>query len=45
VRVSLRKGWNPVLLKILQGGGAFGFHARFADPDGRLTWSALPPGR
>ena len=43
VRVQLRKGWNKVLLKVLQGGGAWGFHARFADPDGRLEWSLIPP--
>jgi hypothetical protein len=43
VAVRLKKGWNKVLLKILQGAGGFGFQARFADPDGKLVWSAEPP--
>ncbi|MDD8026297.1 MAG: DUF2961 domain-containing protein [Acidobacteriota bacterium] len=44
VAVRLKKGWNKVLLKIVQGDGGFGFQARFADPDGKLVWSAEPPG-
>lgn len=43
VAVRLKKGWNRVLLKIVQGDGGFGFQARFADPDGALVWSADPP--
>jgi hypothetical protein len=43
VAVRLKKGWNKVLLKILQGDGGFGFQARFVDPDGKLVWSAEPP--
>ncbi len=40
VRVHLKKGWNKVLLKVLQGAGGWGYYVRFADPDGRLKWSA-----
>jgi hypothetical protein len=43
VAVGLKKGWNRVLLKIVQGDGGFGFQARFADPNGTLVWSAEPP--
>ncbi|MBM3292981.1 MAG: DUF2961 domain-containing protein [Candidatus Aminicenantes bacterium] len=43
VAVRLNKGRNAVLLKILQGAGAWGFHARFADPEGGLRWSADRP--
>jgi len=39
VKVSLKKGWNKVLLKVLQGAGGWGYYVRFADPDGRLKWS------
>jgi hypothetical protein len=39
VRVNLKKGWNKVLLKVLQGAGGWGYYVRFADPDGRLKWS------
>jgi hypothetical protein len=42
VPVKLRKGWNKVLLKVLQGAGGAGFHARFADPEGKLAWSTEP---
>jgi hypothetical protein len=38
VPVSLRKGWNTVLIKILQGGGGWGFYLRFVDPEGQLNW-------
>ena len=37
--VGLKKGMNKVLVKVLQGAGAWGFHLRFADPDGSLRWS------
>ena len=43
VPVRLKKGWNKVLVKIVQGQGAWGFHFRFADPDGVLKWSVDPP--
>lgn len=43
ISVRLKRGWNKVLLKILQGAGGFGFQVRFADPDGKLLWSAEPP--
>ncbi len=43
VAVRLRRGWNRVVLKVVQGDGGFGFQARFADPDGSLVWSAEPP--
>jgi hypothetical protein len=39
VRVNLKKGWNKVLLKVLQGAGGWGYYFRFADPAGRLKWS------
>ena len=38
VAVRLKKGRNPVLVKILQGAGAWGFHLRFADPGRKLKW-------
>jgi len=42
VKVSLKAGWNKVLIKVLQGGGGWGYYARFVDPDGRLKWSTEP---
>jgi len=42
VKVRLRKGWNKVLIKVLQGGGGWGFFVRFADPENELSWSAKP---
>jgi hypothetical protein len=45
VPVRLKKGWNKVLVKILQGDGGWGFYFRFADPRARLEWSAEPPKR
>jgi hypothetical protein len=42
VKVSLRKGWNKVLVKVLQGAGGWGYYVRFVDPDGKLTWSTEP---
>jgi hypothetical protein len=38
IKVNLHKGKNKLLLKILQGGGGWGFYARFVDPDNELTW-------
>ena len=43
VAVHLKKGWNKVLVKILQGDGGWGFYFRFADPGGKLVWSTEPP--
>ena len=43
VPVTLKKGWNKVLLKILQGAGGWGFYFRFADPKGELRWDVKPP--
>jgi hypothetical protein len=42
VRVSLRKGWNKLLLKVLQGAGGWGFSLRFADADGSLRDATEP---
>ena len=42
VPVALKAGWNPVLVKVLQGAGGFGLYVRFADPDGVLTWAREP---
>lgn len=38
VKVGLRKGWNKVLIKVLQGAGGWGFFLRFADPDATLRY-------
>ncbi|MGD0783949.1 MAG: hypothetical protein ABSA30_13945, partial [Candidatus Aminicenantales bacterium] len=43
VPVHLKKGWNKVLVKILQGDGGWGFYFRFADPRAKLQWSTEPP--
>ncbi|MBU1339512.1 MAG: DUF2961 domain-containing protein [Acidobacteria bacterium] len=40
--VHLKKGWNMILIKVLQGAGGWGFYARFVDPDGRLTYALSP---
>jgi hypothetical protein len=42
VPVRLKKGWNKVLIKVLQGAGGWGYYLRFADPGGELR-SALKP--
>jgi hypothetical protein len=39
VKVDLKKGWNKVLIKVLQGAGGWGFYLRFADPDGALRYA------
>jgi hypothetical protein len=39
VPVSLKKGWNKLLVKVLQGAGGWGYYVRFADPRGELRWS------
>lgn len=45
VTVSLRKGWNKVLVKILQGAGGWGFYLRFADPMSELAYGVGSAGR
>ena len=42
VAVRLKKGWNKVLIKVLQGAGGWGYYARFADPDGALRYAMKP---
>jgi hypothetical protein len=39
IKVSLRKGWNKVMIKVLQGAGGWGYYVRFADPDGKFGWT------
>lgn len=39
IPVELKKGWNTLLVKILQGGGGWGFYVRFIDPEGILQTS------
>ncbi len=46
VAVTLRAGWNPVLLKITQNNLGWEFSARFVRPDGsRLEGLRVEPGR
>jgi hypothetical protein len=42
VSVRLKKGWNKVLVKVLQGAGGWGYYVRFADPDGALRYALKP---
>jgi hypothetical protein len=42
VTVRLKKGWNKVLVKVLQGAGGWGYYVRFADPDGALRYALKP---
>jgi len=42
VRVTLRAGWNRVLLLVADLDGGWGFHLRAADPTGELRWSRAP---
>lgn len=42
VKVTLRKGWNKLLIKVLQGAGGWGFTLRLADPNGALRYSLEP---
>ncbi|HDT13485.1 MAG TPA: DUF2961 domain-containing protein, partial [Candidatus Aminicenantes bacterium] len=42
VDVRLAKGWNKVLVKVLQGAGGWGFFLRFADPGGELRYALGP---
>jgi len=43
VSVTLKPGVNTLLLKIAQGGGAWGFVARFRDPLGTLKYTSKKP--
>ena len=38
IPVDLKRGWNKLLVKVLQGGGGWGFYVRFVDPEGELRW-------
>jgi hypothetical protein len=40
--VGLKKGWNRVLLKVLQGAGGWGYYVRFSDPAGELRYALKP---
>ena len=42
VAVRLTKGWNKVLIKVLQGAGGWGYFLRFADPEGELRYALKP---
>ncbi len=42
VAVRLTKGWNKVLIKVLQGAGGWGYYLRFADPEGELRYALKP---
>jgi hypothetical protein len=43
IPVRLNAGWNKLQLKVLQGGGGWGFYVRFIDPNGALSFSTSPP--
>jgi hypothetical protein len=38
IPISLNKGWNSLLIKVLQGGGGWGFYVRFVDPEDEILW-------
>jgi hypothetical protein len=40
IPVRLEKGWNTLLIKVLQGAGGWGYYVRFADPEHTLVYSA-----
>ncbi|MGZ7066111.1 MAG: glycoside hydrolase family 172 protein, partial [Candidatus Aminicenantales bacterium] len=40
--VNLKKGWNKVQVKVLQGAGGWGYYFRLSDPKGELRWSLRP---
>jgi hypothetical protein len=42
IKVTLRKGWNKLLVKVLTGAGGWGFALRFADPDGVFRFASDP---
>jgi hypothetical protein len=39
IRVSLSRGWNSLLIKVLPGAGGWGYYVRFADPEHSLIYS------
>ncbi len=39
IPIVLKKGWNTILIKVLQGAGGWGFYVRLIDPQGILHWS------
>ena len=39
IAVTLKKGWNRLLVKVLQGGGGWGYYVRFVDPEVQIRWS------
>lgn len=43
VKVSLKKGWNKILIKVLQGAGGWGYYLRIPDPKSEYRWNAQPP--
>lgn len=45
IDVELKKGWNKLLVKVLQGSGGWGFYLRFVDPQEQLRFSSIlePP--
>ena len=43
ITVRLNPGVNTLLFKIVQGGGSWGYIARFRDPNGELKYSAKRP--
>jgi hypothetical protein len=45
IPVHLEAGWNKLLIKVLQGGGGWGFYVRFIDPEGLLRYSSSPEGK
>jgi D-arabinan exo alpha-(1,3)/(1,5)-arabinofuranosidase (non-reducing end) len=42
IKVALHKGWNALLVKVLQGAGGWGFSMRLADPHGDLRYGTEP---
>lgn len=44
IPVTLRPGWNRVLLKVADLDGGWAFHMRVADPEGVLRWERRPQG-
>ncbi|MEJ2204071.1 MAG: DUF2961 domain-containing protein [Gemmatimonadota bacterium] len=44
IPVTLRAGWNRVLLKVADLDGGWAFRLRAADPEGVLRWARRPAG-
>jgi hypothetical protein len=45
VKVTLKKGWNKILIKVLQGAGGWGYYLRIPDPKGEYRWAARPSSK